>query len=95
MSVRAYVVLLNGRVEGVVGVARGNSIHGTFFSDHSKRLQPYLQSVAVMRAVKKSLRFCDEYAGPVMSQATTVEGCKLLAKLGFAHVQEGWYIWPN
>lgn len=89
---RGYVAVLDGRVEGICGIIRERNA-GKFFADFSPRLKPYLRSVTIMRGVKDALRLCDEYRGPVMAVAEHAEGCRLLARLGFAHLHGAVYGW--
>ena len=92
VTMRAYVALVDDKVCGVVGVAREGNI-GKFFADFNEKLAPYLASPAVMRVVKKSLGFCDAYRGPVISIAEHAEGCRILFRLGFTHLEGEYYAW--
>ena len=89
---RAYVALVDGEVCGIVGVSREGGI-GKFFADFNDKIEPYIASVAVMRIVKKSLKFCDAYKGPVISIAEHAEGCRILGRLGFTHMDGEYYGW--
>lgn len=93
-TVRAIVAEVDGKVAGIVGVVREDS-HGMYFSNFSEDLRPYLRSVAVMRAIKQSMDIVRAYRGPVISIAETVEGCRILNRLGFRHLEGAIYGWVN
>ena len=86
------VAEMDGRVVGIIGVAREYNI-GKFFADFKPELEPYLKSLPIMRAIKQSLRFCDEYRGPVVAIAEHGEGCRVLHRLGFDHLEGAYYGW--
>jgi hypothetical protein len=77
---------------GVIGVVREHGI-GKYFCDFSPALEPYLRSLTIMRAIKDSLRFVTEYKGPVGSIAEHAEGCRILNRLGFTHLEGTFYAW--
>lgn len=89
---RANVAVMDGEVVGVIGVHRQPE-YGIFFSDFKPKLQPYLKSITIMRGIKDAMRFVEEYRGPLMAHAEHVEGCRILNRLGFTHVQGAWYGW--
>lgn len=89
---RAYVALVDGKVCGIVGLSREGNI-GKFFADFNEELAPYIGSVTVMRIVKKALKFCDAYRGPVISIAEHAEGCRMLNRIGFTHMEGEYYGW--
>ncbi len=91
-TVRATVAELDGQVAGIIGISRENGV-GKFFADFKPELQPHLKSVTIMRGVKAALRFCDEYKGPVIAVAEHAEGCRILHRLGFDHLQGAYYAW--
>lgn len=91
---RATICYLNEQPAGVVGVVREQD-YGKFFVDFRPQLQPHLRSITIMRAVKESLRFADEYRGPVIAIAEHAESCRLLHRLGFTHLQGAIYAWLN
>lgn len=91
---RAMIICLDGRLAGVVGVVRERE-YGKYFCNFVPELQPHLRSITIMRAVKESLRFADEYRGPVIAIAEHAEGCRLLHRLGFTHLQGAIYAWLN
>jgi hypothetical protein len=93
-TMRALVCELDGRPVGIIGVVREGPI-GKFFADYKPELQPYLKSITIMRAVKDSLRFCDMYQGPVIAIAEHGEGCRILNRLGFDHLEGAYYGWLN
>ena len=89
---RATAAIMEGKCVGLIGVTRDES-WGVYFSDFKDDLRPYLRSVAIMRAIKDSLKYCSQYRGPVLSLANDGEGCRLLNRLGFTHLHGGWYGW--
>ena len=93
-TVRAYIAELDGEVAGVIGVIREYN-YGKFFADFKPELEPFLKSVTIMRTIKAALRFCDEYRGPVISVAEHAEGCRILTRLGFDHLEGRYYAWLN
>ncbi len=93
-SMRAYVAIMDGELVGVVGVVRERT-YGKYFCDIRPELQPHLRSITIMRAVKASLRFADEYRGPLIAVADDAESCRLLNRLGFTHIQGALYGWLN
>ncbi len=89
---RANVVLMDGEVVAVVGVAR-HPEWGLFFSDHKPKVQPYLKSITVMRTVKDAMQYVKQYKGPLLTVAENAESCRLLFRLGFTHLYGAWYGW--
>ncbi len=85
---------MDGELVGVVGVAREHS-YGKYFCDIKPELQPHLRSITIMRAIKASLGFCDQYRGPLVAVADDAESCRLLNRLGFTHIQGALYGWLN
>lgn len=83
---------MDGKVVGVIGITK-ESDHGKFFSDFAEELRPHLRSVTIMRAIKDSLAYCEQYGGPVLALAKDAEGCRIMHRLGFTHLQGGWYAW--
>ena len=91
---RATVAIMDGRVVGIVGITREVN-YGRFFSDFTEELRPHLRSVTIMRAIKRALSYCEQYAGPVLALAEDAEGCRIMHRLGFTHLHGGWYGWLN
>lgn len=89
---RAMVACLDGEVAGFIGIVREGPI-GKYFCDISPELEPYLQSMTIMRTVKQSMEFVKSYKGPVVALAEHAEGCKILNRLGFTHWEGEYYIW--
>jgi len=89
---RANIAIMDGEIRGVVGVVRERAC-GKYFCDISPELQPYLRSITIMRAIKDSLRFCDDYRGPLVAIADDAESCRLLNRLGFTHIDGRLYGW--
>jgi len=91
-TMRAYAGLVNGEVCGLVGVVREGDI-GKFFADFNDKLQPYIDSITIMRIVRGSTDFATRYKGPVISIAEHAEGCRMLNRLGFTHLEGAYYAW--
>ncbi len=89
---RALVAEMDGRVVGIIGVIREGPI-GKFFCDFLPELQPHLQSITIFRAVKASMEFVKQYQGPVLALAEHAEGCRMLNRLGFTHLDGEYYQW--
>lgn len=86
-TLRAVVILLDGRLAGIIGLGRA-AAWTELFSDHKPELAPHLSSVAVWRAVKLAMRFVNECRAPVFSVSSDA---RLMARLGFHEVNPG--IW--
>ena len=91
-TIQAYVAEMDGVVVGILGVVR-EAGYGKYFCDFKPELQPYLRSITILRAIKQSKDIVLLYEGPLLSVAETVEGCKLLNRLGFTHLQGALYGW--
>jgi len=89
---RANIAIMDGEIVAVVGVVRERNC-GKYFCDIKPELQPYLRSITIMRAVWDSLRFLDQYRGPVVAIAEHAESCRLLNRLGFTHIDGALYGW--
>ncbi len=83
---------MDGEIVGVIGVVRERDI-GKMFCDFTEKLQPHLGSITIMRAVKASMRFADEYNGPIVAMAGHAEGCRMLNRLGWTHLEGALYGW--
>ena len=83
---------MDGEPVGVVGVIR-ERYFGKFFSDFKPELQPHLRSITIMRAINGALDYADRYRGPVIAVAKDAEGCRILFRLGFTHLQGALYGW--
>lgn len=92
-TMRAYVAVMDGKVVGVLGVVREEV--GKYFCDFKPELHPYLKSITIMRAIKASMKLVADYQGPVVSVAEHAEGCRLLNRLGFTHLDGALYGWLN
>ena len=93
-TLRAYVALLDGQVAGFIGIVREQAV-GKLFCDFKPELQPYLQSITIMRAVKASMKFAEQYKGPIVAIAEHAEGCRILHRLGWTHLKGDLYGWLN
>ncbi len=91
---RCIVAFVDGQLSGVIGVVRERE-YGKFFCDFKPELQPHLRSITIMRAIKASLRFADQYQGPVIAVADHAESCRILHRLGFTHLHGAYYGWLN
>ena len=83
---------LDGELVGCIGVIREQYI-GKYFSDFKPELQPYLRSITIMRAVKASMRFVEEYRGPLVAVSEDADSAMILTKLGFTHLQGELFGW--
>ena len=93
-TIQAYVAEMDGMIVGVLGVV-GEHGYGKYFCDFKPELQPYLRSITIMRAIKQSMDLVHQYRGPLVSVAEHAEGCRLLNRLGFTHLQGALYGWLN
>lgn len=89
---KAIVAEMDGKVAGIIGIVREYG-YGKYFCDISPELMPHLRSITVMRAIKESMKFCEEYKGPLVAVAEHAEGCRILNRLGFTHLQGALYGW--
>jgi len=91
-TVRAFVILLDGKIAGIGGIVREAGV-GKFFTEHKPELEPYLKSITIMRALHRSLDWCRAYRGPVITIATSVQSCITMNRLGFEHMDGVYYGW--
>ena len=91
-TVQAYVAEADGKVVGVIGIIREFG-YGRYFCDFRPELQPYLRSIPIMRLLKKSMSLVKAYRGPLISVAEHGEGCRILNRLGFTHLEGAVYAW--
>jgi hypothetical protein len=91
-TMRAFVILLDGKPAGFIGLLREGGI-GKYFTEYKPELQPYLKSITIMRALCKALDWCRAYRGPVIAIATTAESCYTMNRLGFEHMEGVYYGW--
>ncbi len=91
-TMRAFVILLDGKPAGLIGIVREGGI-GKFFTEYKPELQPYVKSITIMRALRRSLDWCRAYRGPVIAVAATVESCITMNRLGFEHMDGVYYGW--
>lgn len=91
-TVRAFVILLDGKPAGFIGLVREGGI-GKFFTEYKPELQPYLKSITIMRSLRRALDWCRDYRGPVVAIATTAESCYTMNRLGFEHMEGVYYGW--
>jgi hypothetical protein len=91
-TMRALVAVMDGRVVGFLGMVREGPI-GKYFCDISPDLWPHVGSMAVLRAIKQSMKFVEDYKGPVIALAEHAEGCRILHRLGFTHLMGEYYTW--
>jgi hypothetical protein len=95
-TLRAIVIQLDGRVTGLIGVAR-HVDHARFFSEFREELRPHLRALPVMRAIKRAQGLIRESPLPVyaIAEETETDSVRILTRLGFVHYQENIYTWPN
>ena len=91
-TIQAYVAEMDGRIVGILGIVRAHG-YGRYFCDLKPKLQPYLRSITIMRAIKQSMDLVHQYRGPLISVAEHAEGCRLLNRLGFTYLQGALYGW--
>jgi len=91
-TMRAIVAEMDGKVVGMIGVVREGPV-GKFFCDISPKLEPHLRSITIYRAIKDSMEIVKRYGGPVVCVAEHAEGCRLLNRLGFTHLDGAYYAW--
>lgn len=91
---RAIVAVMDDEVVGVIGLAREDE-YGRYFSDFKPVLHPYLRSITILRAIKRSMEFVRRYRGLVMAEAEHEEGQRILRRLGFEHVDGEFFVWPS
>lgn len=94
-TVKALVALVDGVPAGMVGIAR-ELWTARFFSDFNEELQPYLNTIVILRGIKKAMEFVRNYPTAVYACGKHEQGCQLLERLGFvATEQEYGYKWPS
>jgi hypothetical protein len=91
-TLRALVAEMDGEIVGVIGIVREGGI-GKYFCDIRPELMPYLTSMPIMRAIKKSMEWVEAYQGPLVAVAEHAEGCRILNRLGFTHLEGALYGW--
>jgi len=93
-TLRATVITLDGRVAGIIGIARAYAFT-RLFSEYKPELEPYLGTVAVWRAVKAIMRVIESQPQSVYSFSQHEEGSRILERLGFEQVSEGVFVWRS
>lgn len=88
-TLRAMVILLDGHVAGIIGLAR-TGYSTRLFSEHRPELVPHLSHITVWRAVKAAMRFVNECRSAVYVVSSDP---RLMQRLGFYEVSEG--LWRN
>jgi hypothetical protein len=88
-TLRVAVVLLDGKVVGIVGLAR-SAFSVRLFSEYKPELTPHLSSVTVWRAVKVALRLAAECPCPVYVESSDAA---MMERIGFYEVRDG--LWRN
>lgn len=86
-TLKAVVILVDGQPEGMIGIAR-EEWAVRFFSQYTERLDPYLKSIAVWRAIKRAMQWVEDYPTDVYARAQHDEGRRILARLGFEQSPE-------
>ena len=93
-TIRGFVAYLEDKPVGVIGIVREPTL-GKFFCDFKPELEPYISSVKMWRAIKKTMKIVEEYKAPVGAVAEHAEGCRILSRLGFTHIDGDFYAWLN
>ena len=85
-SFRAWIVELDGEVQGIIGIALVRPMP-CIFSVFKEALRPFLRSLPIMRLVKKLQAIVEASKGPVLAIAEPKEvtAPSLLMKLGFRY----------
>lgn len=86
-SFKAWVCELDGKVEGIVGIAMLRPI-AALFCRFNEALRPYLKHVAVLRLLKKAEEAVRASRLPVwtVAQADEPLAPKIITRLGFARL---------
>lgn len=88
-SFRAWVAELDGKAEGIIGLALIRPV-ACLFSKFNEALRPWLRHPAVLRLIKKAEAACRASGTVVLAGAEPdePESPKILARLGFEPVGE-------
>ncbi len=94
-TVKALVGLVDGVPCGMIGIAR-EAWTARFFADFTDELEPFLNTIVILRGIKRAMKFVRDYPTSVYAVGTTEKGCRALERLGFvATEQENGYKWLN
>ena len=95
VTMKALVGLVDGVPGGIIGIAR-EEWTARFFADFTYELEPYLNTIVIMRGIKRAMAFVRDYPTAVYAVGSTERGCRALERLGFvATEQENGYIWQS
>lgn len=88
-SFRAWVCEIDGKAEGIVGVALLRPV-ACLFSTVNEALRPHLKHPAVLRIIKKAEEAVKASRVPVWAAAEPGEprAPEILGRLGFTHIGE-------
>ena len=95
VTVKALAGLVDGQLCGMIGIAR-EEWTARFFADFTEELKPFLNTIVIMRGIKRAMKFVRDYPTAVYAVGSTERGCRALERLGFvATEQENGYIWQS
>ena len=95
VTVKALVGLVDGKLCGMIGIAR-EQWTARFFADFTEELKPFLNTIVIMRGIKRAMEFVRDYPAVVYAVGATEQGCRALERLGFvATERENGYKWAN
>ena len=92
MTTRAVTILLNDSPVAIIGLAYGIDC-ATLYSDYKPLLEPYMNRMTVLRAIKFAMTLV-EFSGREVF-AIRQEGTDILDRLGFEQLDNGVYRWPS
>lgn len=94
-TMRAIMVFMDDDLAGIIGIAREDWTC-RFFSEFREELKPFLNSITVLRAIKKAMEFVNNYPADVFARAQHDEGCRVLQRLGFKPTENSrTFVWEN
>lgn len=91
VTIRAMVVCVDEEPKAIVGISRWPD-HARYFSEYKPEFEPYMKTMPVLRAIKKSMQWVEKSPMLVLAVA---DNPPLLERLGFAHLHEDVYVWPH
>lgn len=91
-TLNAVVVAMDAAPVCVIGVScEGDT--GLFFSDEKPEFEAHRGRIPTLRALKAAMRLVEDYPLPVYARSETIEGKRLLDRLGFQEVASDIYRW--
>ncbi len=95
VTVKALAGLVDGKLAGMIGIAR-EEWTARFFADFTDEMEPFLNTIVIMRGIKRAMAFVRDYPTSVYAIGSTERGCRALERLGFvATEQENGYKWAT